>query len=668
MVQSEGDSQSSDPDKVRRMVERKDEVVESLTADGGDEAKPTAAPQPAEAPPAPSTDSPAKPPAEKTEAVESAPLTPRDAQTKEMLQALKAAGPAVELSHGKSRAEERKRKKEAAHRKKREERLQRSLAKHSAYASRVVEQLGLDPNRPITEIPPLPSPEHTQVEFTTVEQDRSYIRVGFDKQTNRYLYEVIEPKLSPVETEVLTLVRDTLVRTMEARPLGDEDAEHLLLRAIDEAIVDYSIVVDEVSKSRIQYYIIRDFVGFGPIDVLMKDPMIEDISCDGPHVPIFLFHRQYEAIETNILFAEESRLDSFVIRLAQRCGKQISIAEPLLDATLPDKSRLQAALSREVTTGGSTFTIRKFRSDPLTPSDLVRLGTMSPEMAAYFWIIMENGMSLIYAGGTASGKTSSLNAIATFIPAQKKIVSIEDTREINLKHKNWIAGLTRTGFGGEVVGGKVAGTIDMYKLLEAALRQRPEYLLVGEVRGPEALTLFQAMATGHATYSTMHADSVPSAVYRLENPPINVPRIMLQSLSCVAIQLLARVKDRMVRRVREVVEMVGIDPDTKDLMTNTVLQWDPGADVFRVVGKSKLFAQIMERKSLTDAQMRAEWQNRAEVVRWMVEKGIRRIDDVSNIIAAYYSRPQALMDLVHGKASPVEVKMKELVQVVKSGT
>lgn len=563
--------------------------------------------------------------------------------TRDMLKGFEAVP--VETSkqpklRGKSQHDEKK----VAKRAKMEERLKKDLDRHSEYVRRISERLGLDPNRAVTDIPALPSAEWSQVEFSTVQTDLAFIRIAFDRSRNRYLYEVIEPKLNATEQEILSLIRDTLVRTLESRMRkDDQDAESYLTQAMDQAILDHSILVDDISKKRIRYYIVRDFIGYGPIDVLMRDPMIEDISCDGPKIPIYLFHRSYESIKTNIIFPEETDLDSFVIRLAQRCGKQISIADPLLDATLPDKSRLQASLSKEVTTRGSSFTIRKFRADPLTPTDLCRLGTMSPEMAAFFWFAMEEGASLIYAGGTASGKTSTLNAVSTFIPPQKKIVSIEDTREINLPHENWIAGLTRTGFGGEVVAGKVTGTIDMYKLLEAALRQRPEYLIVGEVRGPEAQTLFQAMATGHATYSTLHGDSVQSAVYRLENPPISVPRIMLQTLGGVAVQIQARVNYRLVRRIKEVVEIVGIDPETKDLLTNTVFVWDNTNDTYRYMGKSVILERIMEKRNWTADKIHAEWANRTTILEWMMAKGIRRIDDVVNVVSAYYSTPDELM-------------------------
>ena len=225
-------------------------------------------------------------------------------------------------------------------------------------------------------------------------------------------------------------------------------------------------------------------------------------------------------------------LSNYVTKLAQKCGKNISVAEPMLDATMPDGSRIQMTLSKAVTTNGSTFTIRKFRADPITATDLIKYKTMSPEMVAFMWLAVENGINALIAGGTASGKTSTLNAICLFIPRESKIVSIEETREINLPHPNWIPGAVRSGFG-EVVNEKFAGEIDLYDLMKAALRQRPEYILVGEIRGKEAYVLFQAMATGHTTYSTVHADSTESLIHRLEGKPIEIPRVMLQSLDIV---------------------------------------------------------------------------------------------------------------------------------------
>jgi flagellar protein FlaI len=494
-----------------------------------------------------------------------------------------------------------------------------------------------------------------EVETLPMVPGRAWVRILYSEADHTYLYEVIEPQLSEDEGTILAFLRDTLVRTLDGRvATKDSDWGKVLLEAVRQAVIDHSIRISPSGERRIEYYLLRDFLGYGPIDVLMQDPMIEDISCDGPTIPLYLFHRKYESIKTTVAFPDEYELDSFVIRLAQRSRKHISVADPLLDATLPDGSRLQATLSREVTTRGSSFTVRKFRSDPMTPPDLIRLGTLSAEMAAWFWFAMELGHSFILAGGTASGKTTSLNAISQFIPPEKKIVSIEDTREINLSHENWIAGVTRSGFGGETRAGKQAGSIDMYKLLEAALRQRPEYLLVGEVRGPEALTLFQAMATGHAVYSTMHADSVPSAVYRLENPPINVPRMMLQTLDIVAIQAQVRIGDRMGRRIREVTEVVGFDPETKELLTNTVFEWDSGADVHRYLGKSYVLEQVMESRHMGEEEVEAEWRNRVEVLQWMGAANVRHVTEVARAVSRYYRDPAGLLERIRSGQTPAQ--------------
>lgn len=515
--------------------------------------------------------------------------------------------------------------------------------------ARPATQMGRDrePGAQVTVIPPL-GPGKREIESIPVIPDRAWVRIVFDEKSHTYTYEAIEPQLSADESKVLTFLRDTLIRTLDGRQANRDRADwpSVLVDATRQAVKDHAIRLDDVGMARVEYYLLRDFLGYGPVDVLIRDGMIEDISCDGPKIPIYLFHRKYESLRTNIQFDDELVLDGFVVRLAQRSGKHISVADPLLDATLPDGSRLQATLSREVTTRGSSFTIRKFRADPLTPPDLIRYGTMSAQMAAYFWFVMEAGASFILAGGTASGKTTTLNAVSQFIPPEKKIVSIEDTREINLSHENWIAGITRSGFGGDTVRGKPAGSIDMYKLLEAALRQRPEYLLVGEVRGAEALTLFQAMATGHAVYSTMHADSVPSAVYRLESEPINVPRMMLQTLDILAIQTQVRIQGRMTRRLSQVTELIGMDPDTKELLTNTVFDWDSQNDAHRFLGKSQVLDHMAEMRNLTEDDIRAEWKNRTLVMEWMVKKGMRHYADVADTVSKYYRDPKRMLEQI----------------------
>lgn len=500
--------------------------------------------------------------------------------------------------------------------------------------------------REMVDLSPPADPNIEVVELHPITKPYSYTRVIYDNKNHEYRYEVLEPILGYEERKIFDFLKETLIKTMdiELTEFSEDEAKDYLRKNVDRVLRDYSISITDISKEKIMYYIIRDFLGYGRIDVLMHDPMIEDISCDAPLVPIYIYHRNYENMKTNIQFSGEPELDAFVIQLAQKCGRHISIARPLMDATMPDGSRIQACLAREVSSMGSNFTIRRFREEPFTPTHLVEYNTISPEVAAYFWMAVENGASFILAGGTACGKTTSLNALCLFIPPQMKIVSIEDTREINLPHPNWIASITREGSAESGEGSKVG----MFDLLKAALRQRPEYILVGEIRGEEAIVLFQAMATGHTVYSTMHADSIFSVVHRLEGDPINIPRIQLQALDIVAIQGLLRIGKKRVRRMKKIVEVVGIDPTTDDLLTNEVFSWNPRKDSFDYFGKGHVLDRIAEQRNWTDKELNEEFNRRRDVIRWMVDRGIKHYVEVGEVIAAYYKDPDKLMERVRG--------------------
>ncbi|KAA0007160.1 MAG: secretion system protein E [Thermoplasmata archaeon] len=496
-----------------------------------------------------------------------------------------------------------------------------------------------------------PSNENIEViEVHPVTKPFSYVRILYDSENHEHIYEVLEPTLSMEERKLLDFLKDTLVKTMdiELTEFNEDEAREYLRKNVDRILKDYGVAVDDITHEKIMYYIIRDFLGYGKIDVLMRDPMIEDISCDAAGVPIFIYHRNYESIKTNVMFHDDDELDSFVIQLAQKCGRHISIARPLLDATMPDGSRLQASLSREVSAMGSNFTIRRFREEPFTPTHLAEYGTISPEVAAYFWMAIEHGASAIIAGGTASGKTTTLNALSLFIPPQMKIISIEDTREINLPHPNWIASVTR-----ETTAEAEESRIGMFELLKAALRQRPEYILVGEIRGEEAVVLFQAMATGHTVYSTMHADSIFSVVHRLEGDPINIPRIQLQALDIVVIQGLMRIGRRRVRRIKEIVEVVGLDPTTDDILTNEVFRWNPRKDSFEYFGKGRVMDRIAEYRNWTDKELNEEFNNRVEVIKWMIKNKIEHYVDVGNVIAGYYKDPEKVLQKVRENADKI---------------
>ena len=483
-----------------------------------------------------------------------------------------------------------------------------------------------------------------EVEAYALSDPFSYARICTDQETYEKYYVVMEPSLSDEERKQLDFIKSTLIRGLDINieELEEKGARQYLKDRIIKISEDYLLNLSPGLMEKLFYYVERDALGFGKIDPLMKDPHIEDISCDGPGIPVFLYHRKHGSLKTSVMFETEEELSSFVIKLAQKCGKHVSIAEPMLDATMPEGSRIQLTLSTEVTTKGSTFTIRKFRVDPLTPPDLVELNTMSPEMAAYMWMAVEYGASALFAGGTASGKTSTLNAMSLFIPPGAKIVSIEETRELNLPQPNWIPGLARSGFG-EVIGNKLAGEIDMYDLMKAALRQRPEYIIVGEIRGKESYVLFQAMATGHTTYSTVHADSPQSLIHRLEGKPLDIPRIMMQSLDIVVIQSLVKVGGKRQRRCKLVIEIVGIDSKTKEILTNEVFRWIPERDEFAYSGKSYVLERVRGNTGISKAELDKEFQTRIEIIRWMKNKNIKSYKDVARLVSRYYEDPKSVI-------------------------
>lgn len=377
----------------------------------------------------------------------------------------------------------------------------------------------------------------------------------------------------------------------------------------------------------------------------MRDRNVEDISCDGPGVPVFVYHRRHRDLETNVVF-EEEELNSFVVRAAQQAGKHVSVANPLVDASLADGSRVQLTLGREVSSRGSNFTVRRFADVPATPVDLVEWNTFSTETMAYLWLALENDMSMLFAGGTASGKTTSLNASALFIPRKSKVISIEDTREITLPHQNWIQSVTRPGFTDE---GR--GEVNMYNLLQAALRQRPEYLLVGEVRTESnvALTFFQAMSTGHTACTTFHADSVSTVLSRLENPPLSVPSQMIQELDVVCVQRQTFLDDSRVRRNVSITE-IDRDPESDEVHTNELFRWNPTTDTFERQGQSGKLEQIRQARGWTAGKPQTELRRREQFLDGLVERGIREYEVVTDAIEQFQRNPKrALQRLEAGE-------------------
>jgi flagellar protein FlaI len=468
----------------------------------------------------------------------------------------------------------------------------------------------------------------------------SWAAILFNPEKNERMYYLVEPSLTPSEKTILEMLHEHLLDRLTYEE-STRDRDTIIVDKVKELLDEYEISIDEDTVKKLIYYLKRSYIGYGKIDAFLKDPKIEDISCDGLGIPIFLYHQDYQNIRTNVVYEDPIELDLFVGRLVERAGKQISLGKPTVDATLPQGYRLQATIGREVTTKGSTFTIRKYREEPFTPVDLIKFKTFSPEMLAYLWLAAENKKNIMIVGGTASGKTCTLNAISLFMPPDAKIVSIEDTRELSLYQENWVATVTRHAYGEKA--------ITMYDLLAQALRQRPEIIIVGEVRGPEALSLFQAMTTGHTSYSTMHAGSVQEMVYRLEGEPINVPHHMLAALDIVCVQLLTHFKDVRVRRNQTILEIAGVDQETGALKTNRLFERDPVTDKFEMLGDSIILAEIMQSRGWSALKLKKELENRRKVLEYMVEKNINGIEEVSKIIRRYYFEPEKVMKEVESK-------------------
>ncbi|MFQ3320551.1 MAG: flagellar protein FlaI, partial [Natronomonas sp.] len=321
----------------------------------------------------------------------------------------------------------------------------------------------------------------------------------------------------------------------------------------------------------------------------------------------------------------------------------ISVGNPVVETTLEDGSRAELALGEEVTPRGSAFTIRKYSEEPFTPIDLLKFGTYSLQQMAYLWMAIEHNKNVIFAGGTASGKTTSMNAISMFIPPRSKLITIEDTRELALHHDNWLSCVTRERL-------DEAANVTMYDLLRSALRHRPEYILVGEVRGEEAMTLFQAMNTGHTTLSTMHADSVQTVINRLENEPINVPRPMVQSLDVLCVQTLARFGGERIRRADAIAEIDAIDQRTGELDYTSAYEWRSANDTFRE-GNNKLMHEIREERGWSQSELLREMQRRRTFLEYLWDEDITQYQQFTAMVNSYYAAPDEVMERIEEASS-----------------
>lgn len=503
------------------------------------------------------------------------------------------------------------------------------------------------------------SSENIAEELKSVDETYSLISATLDGKSTSLAYTNI--KFNPAH--------QTLIYTL-SEPILDENSQELTNRTVEELhenldmdfgkLTDKTEIYEYLNKKidgiwskigvtpsieyglKMKYYVFRQTIGLDKIDALMMDPNIEDISCDGVGLPIFIFHRNplYGEMATNIKFEVKEELDSFCMKLAQKANRSISVANPLMDGSLEDGSRIQITYGTDIARRGSNFTIRKFFKTPLSPVDLMKFGTVDAITLAYLWFAIEREKSILIAGSTATGKTTFLNAVSLFIRPNDKIVSIEDTAELQLPHTNWLPQVTRAGFGPSKY-----GEIDMHQLLKSSMRQRPDYLIVGEVRGVEAEVLFQAMATGHPGLSTIHADSTAAVIDRLSTPPIELPLSVLQNLDLIIFLEKIKREGKFFRKLAKIVEIEGFDAKNKELKVNDAIIWNPATDDFEK-HESFILSKISETHAKDASTILEEVMRRANILKWMSESEITRFDEVSKIIKMYYVHPNAVFDLM----------------------
>ena len=460
-----------------------------------------------------------------------------------------------------------------------------------------------------------------------------------DPKTGEHKYVLDELKLDPMERKIYNRILEMLLAEIQSPKEEISDPRKFFAEEAKKIVDKYRISMGwlpDVSWYKILYHAERDLVGFGKIDPLMRDPNIEDISCDGVNKPVYIWHRGFESIETNLQFESDEDLDNLVVKLVHMSGKHVSSAFPIVDASLPGKHRLAVAYRREITPFGTAFTIRKFREDPYSIIDLINIGTFTEEMAGYLWVCLENRASVMVLGGTAAGKTTALNALGCLIKPGSKIMTIEETAELNLSHENWVSLISRQSYG---LGGSSVGEVALFDLVKTCMRHRPDLMIVGEVRGQEAYVLFQALATGHGGMCTMHAENVQSAIRRLTQKPMDISPAYIPLMNIImSVQRVHLVKNGEKKAYRRILSVNEIIDSEKNV---NPFKWDPIKDEQAVdLGSSFLLTNFSERLGITREQLIEELHRRTEVLRWMRKSNIRSYKEVANIIAEYYARPK----------------------------
>ncbi len=427
-----------------------------------------------------------------------------------------------------------------------------------------------------------------------------------------------------------------------AKPQPVSDTTPFVRKFFNFSDPPINVTTDQLE--RLQYTIIRDLVRSGPLEVLLSDEMLEDIHAVGLRY-ISMDHKVFGMVTSNIRFRDRDMLERYLRAMSERIGRPVSDSKPIIDGALLDGSRINIIYSDDVSTLGSSFTIRKFAEETISITQLIQWGTLSPQVAAYIWLGLENGMSLMVSGETASGKTTTLNAILPFIDHNVKIYSAEDTPEVKVRHRLWQRLVTRSSKNED-------SRVEMFDLLKAALRSRPRYIIIGEIRGAEGATAFQAMQTGHPVIATFHASSIVKMIQRFTGDPINVPMRFFDNLNFAIFQEVVEAPGGgIARRVTGIDEVIGYNKEADGVLTRGMFDWDPVRDkhYFRGMFQSHLMenkmAALMGFENKRDIY--DEMARRTEALKRMVDRGLTHYDDVFDLIDVYYQQDwQAFSDAI----------------------
>lgn len=517
-------------------------------------------------------------------------------------------------------------------------------------------------------IPNFPDISKVDVTYPLIEPF-AYAKISWDPNGKKLVYRVVEPALEGDDLGTMKKIEEALMEIIDVKMSvlkNREEAIQYLQTKIQKVLNDMNMAVSSERYTKITYYLVRNFVGLNEIEPMMFDPYIEDIGCTGMDTPVYIIHKKFGSLETNLVYRDADILSNFVIKISERCGRYISYATPLLDGRLPDGSRVQASFAKDVTTKGPTFSIRKFRKNPFSPIDMIEMKTASEDMMAYLWILIQHNVSILVTGGVSTGKTSFLNSLSMFIPREEKIVSIEDTREINLPHENWIPAVSREGFGIPEMTGKRYGEVDLFDLLKESFRQNPDYVVVGEVRGKEAYVMFQGMASGHASLGTMHAGSLEDVMKRLQTPPIELSPSLIESLDAMIVMTNAKEKGKSARRVKEIDEIQSIDSHTGIAHSKKIFTWIPSEDSYQdAVQESVLLQKISFAEGVQLSKVLSELKDRKSVLSWMHRNSIKDFEHVCDVINLYYKDKPTVMSWVKKGENPFSKGVTVLPKEIK---